>query len=181
MGQRLTYRSRARRTMSDRVSPLACALSKAACHRSSGMRMARGVSGIGYLPSQCHDVVSNVSQRPWRCFPVRVGFATKVIKSPTKIVKRTSAICPTWSLKPTRSSNGLKKTICSRCSNINSGAATSSLLNLSRHSSFFDKCNKSVKVDGCHGASCVGVCIYRLRPAVYTSQGHSRESFWGVA
>jgi hypothetical protein len=55
------------------------------------------------------------------------------------------------------------------------------LLNLSRHSSIFDKCNKSVEVDGCHGVSRVGVCIYRLRQAVYTSQGHFQESFGGVA
>lgn len=43
MTQRLTYLSNARRTTSETVSPLASALAKAASHKSSGMRIARGV------------------------------------------------------------------------------------------------------------------------------------------
>ena len=45
-GQRLTYRSKAFLTTSDTVSSRSVALSSAAAQRSSGMRMARGVSGI---------------------------------------------------------------------------------------------------------------------------------------
>lgn len=43
---RLTYLSKARRTTSETVSSRSCALSRAAAHRSSGIRIARGVSGI---------------------------------------------------------------------------------------------------------------------------------------
>jgi hypothetical protein len=49
MNQRLTYRSKARLTTSDSVSPLACAFSKAAFQRASGTRTARGMSGIDDL------------------------------------------------------------------------------------------------------------------------------------
>lgn len=45
----LTYRCKARRTTSLTVSPRFSAAARADCHRSSGMRMARGVSGIGVL------------------------------------------------------------------------------------------------------------------------------------
>ena len=47
---RLTYRSSARLTTSETVSSRSCALARAAAHRSSGMRIARGVSGMCLAP-----------------------------------------------------------------------------------------------------------------------------------
>ena len=47
---RLTYRSKARLTTSETVSSRSCALSRAAAHRSSGIRIARGVSGMVSAP-----------------------------------------------------------------------------------------------------------------------------------
>ena len=52
MTQRLTYRSNARRTTSLTVSPFSSALANAASHRSSGMRIARGVVSPMLTPAR---------------------------------------------------------------------------------------------------------------------------------
>jgi len=202
MPQRLTYRSRARRTTSDSVSPLPCALSKAACHRSSGMRMARGVSGIDCPPIgalvlthgasriAAHDdavapdkgLVARVQHG--RPLALRLGAHRHTCGCIADVVGAADGdycVLHGFSLQVDATAKRNGALVAAGVGD--AGGVRTDALNgddlakgAVNHSDL-----DAPDADCVHRASRVGVCIYRVGHAVSTGQGHSQSFFGGVA